>query len=245
MLETPASAGTAYPSEDLRRYQFHTGAALSALKPDEPCPVLYRDLGPVASRRYLRGTLPRLAGPLTPLLYMRTVDFREPYTDFENTGRLVFLRPLHVQPWRAGVPGVFVARATRPVDLSTVAYCPGSIPLESVEPLAREVKDAAELREALGGRDYDLKVEGALHALDGLVAELEATESLAEPLRRALQSHQRDVRLRARDELARLGLKENDLCAAWHHVPRERRTLLMDALPRLELGRVLEGGAGR
>lgn len=243
MLETPASAGTAYPAEDLRRYQFHTGASLSALRPDEPCPVLYRDLGPVALRRHLRGTLPRLAGPLTPLLYMRTVEFREPYTDYENTGRLVFLRPLHVQPWRSGVPGVFVARATRPVDLSTVAYCPGSIPLESVEPLAREVKDAAELREALGGRDYDEQLAGALHALDGLVAELEATETRAEPLRRALQSHLRDERLRAREELARLGVEENDLCAAWHHLPRERRALLKEALPRLELARVVEGGA--
>ncbi|MBZ4421327.1 hypothetical protein [Myxococcus sp. RHSTA-1-4] len=235
MLETPERAGTAYPAEDLRRYQFHTGAPLRPLKPDEPCPVLYRDLGPVALRRYLRGTLPRLAGPLTPLLYMRTLSFREPYTDYENTGRLVFLRPLHVQPWDSGVPGVYVARATRPVDLSTVAYCPGSIPLESVEPLAREVADAAELREALGGRVYDEAVSGALHALDGLVAEMESAETRAEPLRRALQSNQRDVRLRARDELARLGLKENDLCAAWHHVPRERRALLMDALPRLRL----------
>ncbi|WP_164012284.1 hypothetical protein [Pyxidicoccus trucidator] len=239
MLETPASAGTAYPAEDLRRYQFHTGAALSALRPDEPCPVLYRDLGPAALRRHLRGTLPRLAGPLTPLLYMRTVDFREPYTDYENTGRLVFLRPLQVQPWRSGVPGVFVARATRPVDIKTVAYCPGSIPLEAVEPLAREVKDAAELREALGGRDYDVKVEGALHALDGLVADLEAAETRAEPLRRALQSHQRDVRLRAREELERLGVQENDLCAAWHHLPRERRAMLKEALPRLELARVV------
>ncbi|MFP2923996.1 hypothetical protein ACLESO_02020 [Pyxidicoccus sp. 3LG] len=239
MLETPASAGLEYPAEDLRRYRFHTGAPLSALKPEEPCPVLYRDLGPVALRRYLRGTLPRLAGPLTPLLYMRTLDFREPYTDYENTGRLVFLRPLHVQPWRSGVPGVYVARATRPVDLSTVAYCPGSIPLQDVEPLAREVENAAELREALGGRAYDEAVSGALHALDGLVSELEAAETRAEPLRRALQSHQRDVRLRAREELARLGVKENDLCAAWHHVPRERRELLKDVLPRLELERVL------
>jgi hypothetical protein len=238
MRETPASAGLEYPAEDLRRYQFHTGAPLSALRPEEPCPVLYRDLGPAALRQYLRGTLPRLAGPLTPLLYMRTLDFQEPYTDYENTGRLVFLRPLHVQPWRSGVPGVFVARATRPVDLETVAYVPGAIALETVEPLAREVKDAAELREALGGRDYEVKVEGALHALDGLVEELEAAETRAEPLRRALQSHQRDVRMGAREELVRLGVRENDLCAAWHHIPRERRELLKEALLRLELARV-------
>jgi hypothetical protein len=243
MLETPARAGVAYPAEDLRRYQFHTGAPPRALGPDEPCPVLYRDLGPVALRRYLRGTLPRLAGPLTPLLYMRTLDFREPYTDYENTGRLVFLRPVHVQPWHSGVPGVYVARATRPVDPSTVAYCPGSVPLERVEPLARQVASAAELREALGGRVHDEAVREALHALDVLVADMEATEARAEPLRRALQSHQREERLRAREELARLGLREHDLCAAWHHVPRERRALLKDALPRLELGRVLEGGS--
>jgi hypothetical protein len=35
-----------------------------------------------------------------------------------------------------------------------------------------------------------------------------------------------------------LGVQENDLCAAWHHIPRERRELLKEALLRLELARV-------
>jgi hypothetical protein len=30
---------------DLRRFSYHTGAPLRALEPQEPCPVLFRDLG--------------------------------------------------------------------------------------------------------------------------------------------------------------------------------------------------------
>lgn len=241
MRDTPAQLGTRYPAEDLRRYSFHTGAPLRPLGRDEPCPVLFRDLGPVALGRYLRGTLPRLAGPLTPLLYMRTVDYVEPYTDHEDIGRLVFLRPLALQPWFSGVPHVYVARASRPVEGAAVAWCPGSVPLREVEALARDMTGAGELREALGGGRYDEQVAHATHALDALVATLEATERAAQPLRSALQSGESDRRRRARDELSRLGLSEDDLCAAWHHLPRERRAFIQDALARLE-PRALEGG---
>ena len=120
-------------ADDLRRYRFHTGAELSPVLEEQGCPMLVRDLGFAALARHLRGTLPRLAGPLTPLLYMRTVDFTEPYTDYENIGRLVFLQPLALRPWFSGVRGVYVARATREIELSAVGFCPGDVPLSQVE----------------------------------------------------------------------------------------------------------------
>src|SRR5262249_8306696 len=115
--------------DDLSRFRYHTGASLRPVGPDEAYPVLFHDLGPVALARHLRGQLPRLAGPLTPLLYMRTLAYREPYVDHEQIGRLMFLRPRALGAWHAGIPEVYVARATRPVAADAVGYVPGSIPL--------------------------------------------------------------------------------------------------------------------
>ena len=67
-------------------------------------------------------------------------------------------------------------------------------------------------------------------SLDRLNRELAETEVLAEPLRRRLQSRER-AQARGGPRLAcRHGLDETDLCSAWHHLPRERRARLRDAL---------------
>jgi hypothetical protein len=49
-------------------------------------------------------------------------------------------------------------------------------------------------------------------------------------LRAQLQSSERE---RAREAMERVGLTEEDLCAAWHHLPRERRGEIAEALRRL------------
>jgi hypothetical protein len=67
--------------ENLARFRYHTGATLRRLAPEEPCPRLYRDIGPQAMARFLAGRLERLAGPLAPILYSRTAAYREPYRD--------------------------------------------------------------------------------------------------------------------------------------------------------------------
>src|SRR6476660_5579182 len=103
-------------ADDLSAFRWHTGATLRPLAPGEPCPGLFRDIGPLALALFLRGKLPRLAGPLSPIVYMRTADYVEPYTDFERTGRLVLLRPLALGPWHSGVPHIYVSRAGAGVD---------------------------------------------------------------------------------------------------------------------------------
>src|SRR6478609_6259423 len=115
--------------DDLSGFRWHTGATLRPLAAGEPCPVLFRDIGPAALALFLRGQLPRLAGPLSPLVYLRTAAYVEPYTDFETTGRLVVLRPLALQPWHAGTPHVYVARARPGVDFGVVGFIPGDISL--------------------------------------------------------------------------------------------------------------------
>jgi len=235
VLESPARFGeAAYAGEDLSRFRWHTGAALRPLAADEPCPILFRDLGLEALARFLRGTLPRLAGPLSPITYLRTAAFREPYTDHESIGRVIVLRPLALRPWHSGVPDVFVARAAPGVDETIVGFVPGSLDLAAVGRSAAAMRSTAELREELGGVCYDGLVRASLEHLDRLGAGLAATERAAAPLRRRLQSRDARERRRAREAMAEAGITEDDLCAAWHHLPRERRRALGEALARME-----------
>jgi hypothetical protein len=246
MHETPASfnEGSArrYPADDLSGFRWHTGATLRAVRPGEVCPVLFRDIGPAALALFLRGRLRRLAGPLSPLVYLRTADYTEPYTDYERTGRLVVLRPLLLHPWHAGAAHVYVARAVPGVDETTVGFIPGEVPLAEAARLTCTLESVAQLREVFGGRAHDEAVGESLAALDRLEAELSRTEVRAAPLRARLQSPDRAERERVRTELERVGLTETDLCAAWHHLPRARRGWIAEALQRVD--RSLVGAAG-
>jgi hypothetical protein len=253
MHETPASfnegSSRRYPADDLSGFRWHTGATLRPLRPVEACPVLFRDVGPAALALFLRGRLRRLAGPLSPLVYLRTADYTEPYTDHERTGRLVVLRPLLLYPWHAGTPHVYVAKAVPGVDATTVGFVPGEVPLAEAARLAHTLESVGQLREVLGGRAYEDAAAESLVVLDRLGAELACTEVRAAPLRSRLQSADRAERERARAELARVGLTETDLCAAWHHLPRERRGWIAEALARVDSSVVgpvrVEGEAAR
>jgi hypothetical protein len=247
MRETPSDfnatpgRAAAYPADDLSGFRWHTGATPRPLAEGEPCPVLFRDVGPAALTLFLRGGLRRLAGPLSPLVYMRSEAYVEPYTDYERTGRLALLRPLLLHPWHAGTPHVFVARARAGADWTAVGFVPGDVPLVEAAARAGGVRDVCQWREALGGRAYDEAVGESLSALDRLGAELARTEETAAPLRSALQSGDRSLRERARDEMRRVGLTEADLCAAWHHLPRERRGHIAEALRRVEAAFLVPG----
>jgi hypothetical protein len=239
MRETPTAfraSGGSPPADDLSGFRWNTGATLRPVGPDEPCPVLFRDVGPVALALFLRGKLQRLAGPLSPITYLRTAEYVEPYTDFEGTGRLVVLRPLALGPWHSGVPSVYVSRARPGVDFGTVGFVPGEVPLGEVAARIGDAADTRELREAFGGRVHDEAVAESLHRLDRFAEELARTEALADPLRKRLHSADRACRERAKADMARVGLTEADVCAAWHHLPRDRRAWIEDALTRLTTG---------
>ncbi len=241
MRETPAefrATGARYPADDLSGFRWNTGATLRPLAPGEACPVLFRDIGPAALALFLRGQLPRLAGPLSPIVYMRTAEYAEPYTDFDRTGRLVFLRPLTLGPWHSGVPHIYVSRARLGVDCDTVGFVPGDVSLSEAALLVSDATSTRELREVFGGRVHDDAVTESLHQLDRLAVELGRTEALADPLRKRLHSANPDTRERTREAMARVGLTESDVCTAWHHLPRERRAGIEEALRGL--ARVLQ-----
>ena len=219
--------------DDLSAYRWHTGAPLRRVEPYDELPTLFRDLGPVALARFLRGDLPRLAGPLTPLLYTRTARFREPYVDHERTGRVLFVDGRALGVWCSGVPDVYVARATREVPLERLAYVPGDEDFTRAAERAQGMTTASEWREAMGGPLHDERIAHDLATLDALHAELDETERLAAPLRRTLQSRSAAERAHARAAMAKLALDETDLCAAWHHLPRERRDAVREAMRQL------------
>jgi hypothetical protein len=241
MHETPhefRQTSARYPLDDLSGFRWNTGATLRPLGPDEACPVLFRDIGPAALALFLRGTLPRLSGPLSPIVYTRTAVYVEPYTDYEQIGRLAILRPLALGVWHSGVPHIYVARARMGVDFDTVGFVPGDVPLSAAARLVDSATKTCELREALGARVHDDAVAESLHRLDTLAEELARTEALADPLRKRLRSADRDTRSRAREDMARAGLTESDVCTAWHHLPRERRGWIAEALHQIAPARV-------
>lgn len=252
MIETPGQyadridpAAPGYPAENLRRFSFHTGARVRAIGDDEPCPVLFRDVGLDGMALFLRGAMRRLAGPLSPLVYARTAAYREPYADHGRIGRLAFLRPMELHPWHSGVPTIYVARATRTVPDDSIAFVPDGVPLAAAAALAASLRHRLAFREALGGRAYDERVEETLCRVERLGRELAESERMAAPLRAALQSPDPRDRERARSEMQRLGIGEHDLCAAYHHLPEQRRDMLREALPRVCLSEMAAAAAWR
>lgn len=223
--------------EDLSRFRYHTGATLRRLMPDEPCRVLFRDIGPWAMAQFLRGQLKRLAGPFAPILYSRTADYREPYTDYAPVGRLVFLKPKMLRPWHSGVPAIFVASLRQSVDPRTIGFVPAHVSLADAERKLQGATDSAALREALGRSCYDDAVGETLASLDRLNSEHAESEQWAEPLRRKLQSRVHAEAQWARDWLTEHRLSESDLCTAWHHLPRERRERFRDCVRGLGEGK--------
>ncbi len=221
--------------DNLKQYSWHTGAPLRPLNPDETLPILFRDIGPVAMSTFLEKGLKRLAGPVTPITYMRTAAYQEPYTDYERIGRLAFLQPLQLQPWYSGVSHIYVALASRLPNVETIVFVPGTLSLVEAEQLGEDIVNHHEWREALGGLVYDDILTDSFERLNRLNQTLQKSEKQGFPLRRALQSSQREIRLRARDTMQQFGLTENDLCTAWHHIAPARRAVICEALKMVRI----------
>jgi hypothetical protein len=194
---------------------------------------MFRDVGLVATRRFLERGLSRLAGPLSPITYMRSADYVEPYVDYERTGRLVLLAPRGLGVWHSGVPNIFVADARVMPAEEELAWVPGGIALAEAARLLADVRTAGEAREALGGVELDRARADTQARLEVIEAEAAEAEALAEPLRRAFTSRDERARDRARSLMEQLEISELDLCAAWHHLPRARRDHLRTALASL------------
>ena len=221
------------PAENLARFRWHTGVNPTPVAPDAAPPLLFRDIGPVAMAQFLSRGLRRLAGPMTPLTYLRTADYREPYIDHGRIGRLVVLRPMELHPWHSGLPHIYIAAAVRIPDAGVMGFVPGDLDLHEAARLLDGVQNANEAREAFAAADTFAAREEHLEHLSRLNAEAASTERLAQPLRVALQTGSTSTRERLSDIFAGHGLTESDLCAAWHHLAPGRRERLKEILPLL------------
>lgn len=220
------------PAEDLGRYRWHVGAAVTRL--EGAAPPLLRDLGLHATIALLDGRLRRLSGR-SPVVYLRTAAFTEPYTDHESIGRMLLLRPDLIEPWATGLPHVYVASVRHRPETGLVAFVPGDGAMGAVCERIAGVRSEGELRESLGGTIYDEQRSETLARLREVARDLEETERHAEPLRRALQSGSPREREALARCMERLEVSESDLCSAWHHLPRERRSHLARVLPSASL----------
>lgn len=211
---------------DLSRYRYHTGLPLRpAPAVDAP---LFRDLGLDATLLFLQGRLARLAGPLSPILYTRTADYVEPYTDYGRIGRLVFLQPQALGPWQAGTGPIYIADARCRPPAHSIAFVPGDFALQDVAARAWGASSREMVREALGGKDYDAALQDTQARVVQLIAQQAQAERLLRPLRRALKQAQ--TQGAAQERMQALSLTEGDLCTAWNHISEQRRAHIGEVL---------------
>ncbi len=225
--QSPGSA------ENLARFRWHTGAEPLPVAAETAPALLFRDIGPVAMQQFLRSGLRRLAGPMTPITYLRTADYQEPYHDYGAIGRLVVLQPMSLSPWHSGLPHIYIAAAARMPNADALAFVPGGIDLHEATRRLEGVRTANEAREAFAGKDSDSGRAAHLAHLECLTAECASTERFARPLRVALQMGNATDCEHLRDCLARHDVNESDLCTAWHHLEQQRREWLKEVLPRM------------
>lgn len=218
-------------TRDLSAFSWHTGGTVRLLDADERCPALFRDLGPVATLRLLRGRLPRLAGPTSPVTYARTARYIEPYTDHEHFGRVALLPFGAWTPWHAGVAEVYVTDADARFDPTCMGLVRDDTDLAKLSHDALSMRTIDELFEALGPQHRAWSSHLA-RRLEDFTDELDRVDLALTPLRAAYQSSRDGERQRARDRMAALGLVETDLCAPWHHLERARRDLVLDVIAR-------------
>jgi hypothetical protein len=219
-----------HPLDDLSRYSFHTGAQTRSIDPDEDCPVLFRDLGITGMHLFLNGRLTRLAGPLTPITYMRTERYEEPYTDYDSIGRIAILQPRGLSPWHSGVPSIYIARSFRLPAPESVAFIPGHLQLEHAARILRGVQNANEAREAMRAFDYDDALIATRGLVRALLKEMKTVEAYAEPLRRRLKAINTQSSDWAKEVMTNFSISEADLCCAWNHISKERRRQLSEVL---------------
>jgi hypothetical protein len=175
---------------------------------------------------YLSGRLRRLAGPMAPILYLRTSAYAEPYEDAEEIGRLAIIDPASLAPWHAGSGDVFVASANRTPDPARMVVVPTAWTFgDGAERLAG-LPDADAVRELIGGQIHRELCESLLARTTSLIRAQEASERHAQPVRLALQTGNPGQRKRIRESMREHGISERDLCSAWHHVPAARRHVL-------------------
>lgn len=242
MRETPAEflrrTGHPVPDADVSIAGELLGTVPRPPREDEPCPTLYRDVGPQALAAWLEGGLARLEGPASECIFLRDATLPGYSACVEQFGVLVFLQPLALGPWLSGQDGIWVAENGRLPPAETMGFVPGGTDLKALDPKLLSAATRDELREACGD-DYDARVEASRRALAGYLEEWRVVERLSAPIRAALDGPDSQRRGEVQGQLDARGLSEKDLRAPWFHLAPERRA---EVLPLLsEVAKRLDG----
>jgi hypothetical protein len=210
---------------NLSRFRYHTGATPSRLA-DFNLPVLFRDVGPLGMSLFLSGRLKRLAGPLSPVLYLRTGAYVEPYQDSEEIGRLAFLRPAELDPWFSGSEDIYIADSGLIPERFSIVFVPTSLANQDGATRVSQCTNIGSVREELGSHIYDEMLRDVRYRTARLISEQQASEVIARPVRMTFQKGSMAERYALRESMGRYGITESDLCSAWHHVSVDRREAL-------------------
>ena len=220
---------------DLSRFRYHTGA--TPIRPaDFKVSVLFRDVGPAGITLFLSKRLRRLAGPLSPVLYLRTGAYVEPYQDSEEIGRLAFLRPAEMDPWFSGSKDIYIADSGLLPERCSIAFVPTDLTNQDGAARISQCTDIGSIREELGSHLYDEMLRDVQFRTARLIAEQQASEQIARSVRMTFQRGSMDERSELRESMKQYGVTEPDLCSAWHHVPHDRREALNAWLAMRERG---------
>jgi hypothetical protein len=233
VMHNPTTA-TIARGEDLSRYRYYTGAQPLPVLPEESCPPLFRDLGFEAMATFLRGGLARLCGPVSPVTFLRTAEYREPYTDYGHIGRIMLLRPQEVRPWHSGIDTVYISARETSVQRDSMVFIPSQVTLLEASERFSTLATLSELHESFGANEYRDAIADTLDRLDLLKQSHAESERIAAPLRRLFQSMQQQERELARELMQKVQLSESDLCTAWHHLPDERRAEIQSRLLEIQ-----------
>jgi hypothetical protein len=240
MRESPraftARTGAPPPTTDVRIASQALATTARPLADDEPCPTLFRDVGPQALQAFLDGKLARLEGPSSPCVFLRDASLPGFTGVVRELGVLVFLQPLQLGPWRSSQPGIWVSELGRMPPAETLGFVPRVESIAQVEAQLGDAADVAAMREALGGARYDEQVSEAKRALGQYLETWRHIERAATPWRMILAGNSEAERRAALAALAREGVSERDLSVPLFLLPAARRAELAATLSSLAGG---------
>jgi hypothetical protein len=237
MRESPRGfsvrTGQPPPTTDVRVASALLGTTARPLAPDEPCPTLFRDVGPQALHLFLNGKLARLGGPDAGCVFLRDATLPGFSGVVRELGVLAFLQPLALGPWFSGQPGIYVAEPSRMPPPATLGFVPR---VESIAEIDRKIADAPDtraMREALGGATYDEAVAAVTHDLSQYLEAWQHVERESRPWRAIVQGHSDALREAALRALHDQGLHERDLSVPLFQLSKTKRAELAQKLAAL------------
>jgi hypothetical protein len=153
MRETPDAylrrTGAPVPATDVSVAGPILGTRPRPPAPGEPCPTLYRDVGPQALAQFVRGEATQFEGRGSACAFLRDATLPAYSSCVEQFGALVLLQPLALGPWVSGQAGIWVSEAGRMPPHDVVAIVPAGVDLPDFDARIEMAATRSEYRERI------------------------------------------------------------------------------------------------